>query len=841
MTFRKTDHFEEASQEANSLSLLNKEKLKSLKFPLVFNDIPASSSCLLELDVTVDDIVRPKYVKHFPPNPTHMPSLPGVIELWNDQYRRCRRNNVDYSSFIDVLCNKVDREPEFSSLQNRIDKKVLKAFTKRETYTSSQRQSSFPLFADRPKAPVEQITNDAVVEEDENDSTAEEGDEVLQDEIEADEGEEEEDAEEYDEMNYTLAELELYDQPSSNEIARTLYSLEEPIVATDGNNSRENVPQLDGMDDSPPEVRRKNDDLGKGKSSPTRTDDFYKFQNKKIRLTRESFASKTVNLPKLSLSKLSTNNRVIINEQLSQRSTINRKMETPTRRTSLHLRSDSSIDITRRNSLDCNLLNTTIQSSPFISEAEACLQSTPQTTSSQGGSKRKALLRSRRRSSLNSTLRVTLNSIFEQEVLQTTLKPQVVEKIKFVLSQSSQSSPSQSPRNDISSFLTADSTDHSIDGGGPLISRTSLTWNRCLEMTLMSLELHLKTRGNLTADPQVDPIQMVIFAVYNEELGDELSSSTAAASANEAQAESLHFAYIGAIAVRPVQKGLHQKDEEEEELLVDRKKVIIHYVPTEADLILQLIDGVRAFDPDILVGYTVDTLSWGYLIQRAFVLDLDPLPLCRITNAYQAKGNFEGEVNKPPTLVGRIVFNLWTLMKHEESMSLRSYTFENVYHELFRERVPRYSTEHLNVLWGKGSRGGLGTVNRILLLEYYLARVTGNIRMLAQVNLVPRTYGLAALFGMRFEDVLNRGSQFRVESILFPLVHRENFQPIRFPKEKVSEQQAPEFIQLVLEPDSSFHSEPVAVLDFNSLYPSVMIAYNYCFSTCLGKLKNIFR
>lgn len=50
---------------------------------------------------------------------------------------------------------------------------------------------------------------------------------------------------------------------------------------------------------------------------------------------------------------------------------------------------------------------------------------------------------------------------------------------------------------------------------------------------------------------------------------------------------------------------------------------------------------------------------------------------------------------------------------------------------------------------------------------------------------------------------------------------------------------APEYLALIMEPESRFYADPLIVLDFQSLYPSMIIAYNYCFSTCLGRVEHL--
>lgn len=108
--------------------------------------------------------------------------------------------------------------------------------------------------------------------------------------------------------------------------------------------------------------------------------------------------------------------------------------------------------------------------------------------------------------------------------------------------------------------------------------------------------------------------------------------------------------------------------------------------------------------------------------------------------------------------------------------------------------------------------------------------------MASSLDLVGRSSELARVFGIEFNAVLMRGSQYRVESMMIRMARTQNFLVVTRSKAEVAEQPAMDSQPLVMEPSSGFYTSPVVVLDFQSLYPSQIIAYNICYSTCLGKV-----
>ncbi|KAG0330369.1 DNA polymerase zeta [Dissophora globulifera] len=338
-------------------------------------------------------------------------------------------------------------------------------------------------------------------------------------------------------------------------------------------------------------------------------------------------------------------------------------------------------------------------------------------------------------------------------------------------------------------------------------------------MDILSLELHCCTRGALLPDPKVDPIKAVFYCWQTESEG--LVSN----------------GWVPGYRVgifTHAEAGMMQK------LAVDQAGFDIHMAENEGAMMNAVIRHVQKLDPDILAGYEVHNLSWGYLVDRyqiVFGLDMSKL-LSRVRppkipvlskSAIEAKGSYNSRHHAGLKIVGRHLFNVWRLIRSE--VALNNYGFCNVIFHVLQQRIPHYSHETLTTWWTDGV-----ALHQSRVIRNYLHRVQYSLQLIESQELVSRTSEFARVFGVDFYSVISRGSQYKVESMMVRLAKPENFIMISPSRVQVAGQRALEVIPMVMEPESGFYEDPVVVLDFQSLYPSVMIAYNICYSTCLGKL-----
>ena len=334
-------------------------------------------------------------------------------------------------------------------------------------------------------------------------------------------------------------------------------------------------------------------------------------------------------------------------------------------------------------------------------------------------------------------------------------------------------------------------------------------------MSLMSLELHVNTRGSLLPNPEQDEISCVFWCLQSDDESIELNGIN-------------DGTHVGILALSEA-GGLARKISLQTTVEVEEES-------NELDLINRLVDIVRGYDPDILTGFEVHGSSWGYVIERArckyeYNLCDEFSRMKSQSHGRFGKENDRWGFNHTSTIrvTGRHMINIWRAMRGE--LNLLQYTMENVVFHLLHRRIPHFSFRDLTE-WYTSSRPR----DFAKVINYYVSRVQLNLEILEQNELIPRTSEQARLLGVDFYSVFSRGSQFKVESLMFRIAKPENFLLVSPSRKQVGQQNALECLPLVMEPQSAFFNSPLLVLDFQSLYPSVMIAYNYCYSTFLGRI-----
>ncbi|XP_064094401.1 DNA polymerase delta catalytic subunit-like [Macrobrachium nipponense] len=274
-----------------------------------------------------------------------------------------------------------------------------------------------------------------------------------------------------------------------------------------------------------------------------------------------------------------------------------------------------------------------------------------------------------------------------------------------------------------------------------------------------------------------------------------------------------------------ISKDDDKKEEEEGLLLLNRDR---KQEKRKGELLMDSVD------PDIITGYNINNFDLAYLIERAQHLNSDRFYLSRIKNLQSTIVNktFESRqmgkmINKMVNVEGRCVLDVMNIIKRE--YKLRSYGLNAVAEHFLNERKDDIHHTEISTLHHTSAQ------TRQKLAIYCLKDAYLPLKLIDKLMLLVNYIEMARVTGVPLSFILTRGQQVKIMSQLLRNCAIENFIiPSCQGKQKVNDYQG----ATVIEPAKGYYNDPITTLDFSSLYPTIIMAHNLCYSTLLLKNNN---
>ena len=248
---------------------------------------------------------------------------------------------------------------------------------------------------------------------------------------------------------------------------------------------------------------------------------------------------------------------------------------------------------------------------------------------------------------------------------------------------------------------------------------------------------------------------------------------------------------------------------------------------------------VREADPDIVTGYNIANFDLPYLLRRAVKLKSDRAQMLgRLQGAkatmrdttFQSSAYGKRE-NIETTIAGRVVFDMLAYIRRDHKLS--SYSLNSVSAHFLGQQKEDVHHSIIADLQG-GSADDRRRLAVYCLKDSFLPQ-----KLMDKLMVVINHIEMARVVGVPLDYLLSRGQQIKVMSML---LRKAKPLGLLVPTlAKVGSGDAgggggDEGYEgaTVIEPLRGFYDEPIATLDFASLYPSIMMAHNLCYSTLVA-------
>lgn len=238
-----------------------------------------------------------------------------------------------------------------------------------------------------------------------------------------------------------------------------------------------------------------------------------------------------------------------------------------------------------------------------------------------------------------------------------------------------------------------------------------------------------------------------------------------------------------------------------------------------------------AIDPDIITGYNITNFDLPYLLNRAQALQVKEFSYIgrvinkgsRIKETTFSSKAYGTRENKDINIEGRVQFDLLMVIRRE--YKLRSYTLNAVSAHFLKQQKEDVHYSIISDLFNGNEE------TRRRLAVYCLKDAVLPQQLADKLMLIVNYIEMARVTGVPISYLLTRGQQIKVVSQLYRKAMQHNFVlPV---KERANTDDEYEGA-VVIEPKRGFYTQPIATLDFASLYPSIMMAHNLCYTTLLS-------
>lgn len=251
---------------------------------------------------------------------------------------------------------------------------------------------------------------------------------------------------------------------------------------------------------------------------------------------------------------------------------------------------------------------------------------------------------------------------------------------------------------------------------------------------------------------------------------------------------------------------------------------------SEKELLQNFYDWLQKVQPDIMAGHNIFGFDIGYLAERCKMHGLSlgswgkllvPPSEKLVTQRVNKIGNMNTFVTSPG------LNHADTLIKIQETYSLDSYSLDAVAKDLLKIDGKIDLPPGLVFEKSMGSPSDLAEV-----VKYCCQDVRICTAICIDRSIILNLWQESAVFSTTMHDLATRALGAKIWSLVYPILYKENWVMSKNTHKQIYNKCSEKFEgAIVLDPVVGATDQPVAGLDFASLYPSIIRSYGLCRSS----------